>query len=288
MAKKIILKDQTNTELMPITRGELIIDSSGNNAFHSNQFTATPDKAGLMSSGDKSKLDAFENSSEYITQEVLSSTVSEINTRIDNISAGGDIDLSDYATKDDLNSINQQLTAVNTDIDEINSKIDNFDFDVDLTGLVKEDTFNNTVSQLNTKIDENYEKRDKGIPKEDLSNDVQEKLNSVIAMRVINYPDDATEEEKENLKNGELAIALETNTYYKINSLLSKLTITFNKDQNVSLHHCFIEFTTRDEEIEFIYPNNLTWFNGKKPAITEGKKYQISIVNNLGVCANYG
>jgi len=29
MAKKVILKDSDNTELMPITRGELVLDSSG-------------------------------------------------------------------------------------------------------------------------------------------------------------------------------------------------------------------------------------------------------------------
>lgn len=310
MAKKIILKDQTDTELMPITRGELIIDSSGNNAFHSDQFTATTDKAGLMSSGDKSKLDAFANSSEYITQQTLDTTVSglnttlsninntlnDIDTRIDGIVAGGNTQLENYATKAELKPITDQLSTINDNINEINDKIENFDFDADLEGLVKETTFNTAVSELrdgisniSTEVSKKYEKLDTGIPKEDLSNDIQEKLNSVIAMQVINYPADATEEEKEDLKSGKLAIALKTNTYYKINSLLSDLTITFNKDQNVSLHHCFIEFTTKDNEaFNFAYPGNLIWFNGKTPGIIDGKTYQISIVNNLGVCANYG
>jgi hypothetical protein len=29
MAKKVILKDENNIEILPITRGELILDSSG-------------------------------------------------------------------------------------------------------------------------------------------------------------------------------------------------------------------------------------------------------------------
>jgi hypothetical protein len=41
MAKKVILKDHDNNEIMPITRGELILDSSGNCAFNSNEFLAS-------------------------------------------------------------------------------------------------------------------------------------------------------------------------------------------------------------------------------------------------------
>jgi hypothetical protein len=38
MAKKVILKDGNDIEIMPITRGELILDSSGNMALHSIEF----------------------------------------------------------------------------------------------------------------------------------------------------------------------------------------------------------------------------------------------------------
>lgn len=41
MAKKALLRDQSNIELMPITRGELVLDSSGQVALHSNEFLAT-------------------------------------------------------------------------------------------------------------------------------------------------------------------------------------------------------------------------------------------------------
>ena len=62
MAKKVILKDQDNVEILPITRGELVIDSSGKEAFHSNEFLATDSQPGLMSSEDKYKLDHLEES----------------------------------------------------------------------------------------------------------------------------------------------------------------------------------------------------------------------------------
>jgi len=41
MAKKALLKDQNNVEVMPITRGELVLDSSGKIALHSREFLAT-------------------------------------------------------------------------------------------------------------------------------------------------------------------------------------------------------------------------------------------------------
>lgn len=56
MAKKIFLRDENNVKVLPITRGELILDSSGNPAFHSNEFLATDSQPGLMSPDDKQKL----------------------------------------------------------------------------------------------------------------------------------------------------------------------------------------------------------------------------------------
>lgn len=46
MAKKILLKDQ-NDILIPVTRGELVLDSSGNQALHSSEFLATDSQPGL-------------------------------------------------------------------------------------------------------------------------------------------------------------------------------------------------------------------------------------------------
>lgn len=57
MAKKGFIKDQNNIEILPITRGELVLDSSGKQALHSNEFLATNSQPGLMSKEDKAKLD---------------------------------------------------------------------------------------------------------------------------------------------------------------------------------------------------------------------------------------
>lgn len=51
MAKTVILKslDENKREvlILPITRGELVLDSSGNQAFHSDKFLATDSRPGL-------------------------------------------------------------------------------------------------------------------------------------------------------------------------------------------------------------------------------------------------
>lgn len=60
MAKKVLLRDWNNDEVLPITRGELVLDSSGKEAFRSNEFLATTSQPGLMSSEDKYKIDNIE------------------------------------------------------------------------------------------------------------------------------------------------------------------------------------------------------------------------------------
>lgn len=47
MAKKVILQDSSNIQILPITRGEFVLDSQGNMALHSNEFLATDSQPGL-------------------------------------------------------------------------------------------------------------------------------------------------------------------------------------------------------------------------------------------------
>lgn len=68
MAKKVILKDLENEAILPITRGELILDSSGNEALHSDEFLATDKQPGLLSKEDKNKLDSIQNGAEANVQ----------------------------------------------------------------------------------------------------------------------------------------------------------------------------------------------------------------------------
>ena len=59
MAKKVFLQDENKIEILPITRGELVLDSSGKVALHSNEFLATDTQPGLMSKEDKIKINSL-------------------------------------------------------------------------------------------------------------------------------------------------------------------------------------------------------------------------------------
>lgn len=57
MVKKGLLEDSNDNVILPITRGELVLDSSGNQAFRSSEFLATATSTGLLSAADKLKID---------------------------------------------------------------------------------------------------------------------------------------------------------------------------------------------------------------------------------------
>lgn len=59
MAKRVLLKDWNDVDILPITRGDLILDSSGNPAFHSDEFLATDVSSGLLSANNNKKLSSL-------------------------------------------------------------------------------------------------------------------------------------------------------------------------------------------------------------------------------------
>lgn len=93
MAKKVILKDLENESIMPITRGELILDSSGNMAFNSNEFIATENHPGLLSKEDKLKLNNIEESLPIASNTLLGGV--KIGTTVD-ISEDGTLSIPIY------------------------------------------------------------------------------------------------------------------------------------------------------------------------------------------------
>lgn len=290
MAKKGILKDKDNNNILPITRGELVLDSKGNQALRSNDFIATNKQAGLMSSEDKVKLDNFKvdiDLSNYVTVDKLDEEVNILNTKIDNIPTN-DTDLSNYVTKNELNSLSN----------DINNKINNLDINVDLSGYVTSEYLNNelnnyvTSNQLNTSISSinnelskkgTYSKPDTGIPKSDLSEEVQQELNNIGSMRIIshfveNSPIDGYEYEL-TINN--------PNEYHKFSGKLIKLTLKkLPSTTSDYVTNIMIDFTSGFPTCELKVPT-IRWFNGIAPSIKENTRYQISIVDNLGVWAAY-
>lgn len=94
MAEKVILTDKDNKSYMPITRGELVLDSSGNQAFKSDSFLATTDHHGLLSANDKAVIDSLNNTLDELERKAgyaydfINATISDqndSNTTIDRL-----------------------------------------------------------------------------------------------------------------------------------------------------------------------------------------------------------
>ena len=86
------------------------------------------------------------------------------------------------------------------------------------------------------------------------------------------------------------SMILSPNVYYRNTSTsLSTLTITLGSVSNSNiLNEYFVEFTTRSTGTTVSLPSSIKWANGEAPTFENGKTYQISIVNNLGVCTKFG
>ena len=86
------------------------------------------------------------------------------------------------------------------------------------------------------------------------------------------------------------SMTLSPNVYYRNTSTsLSILTITLGSVSNSNIiNEYFVEFTTRSAGTTVSLPSTVKWANGETPIFENGKTYQISIVNNLGVCTKFG
>lgn len=85
-------------------------------------------------------------------------------------------------------------------------------------------------------------------------------------------------------------MSLLPNVYYRnTGTSLSTLTITLVSASNSNIiNEYFVEFTTRSTGTTVSLPSSIKWANGEAPTFENGKTYQISIVNNLGVCTKFG
>jgi hypothetical protein len=81
------------------------------------------------------------------------------------------------------------------------------------------------------------------------------------------------------------SVNMEPNTYYRLTTGQSSLTITF---QNPTYNNIVNEYV-----IEFVcggtvsVPDTIVWAGGKVPTFETGKTYLLSVVNNLGLVAKF-
>lgn len=83
-------------------------------------------------------------------------------------------------------------------------------------------------------------------------------------------------------------IELLPNVYYRKTNQSSSITITLAAETDSTiLNEYLIEFTTANTGTTISLPSSIKWANGEKPTFDANSTYQISIVNNLGVCIKF-
>lgn len=134
MAKKVILKDLQNESIMPITRGELILDSSGKQALRSETFLASSETHGLMSSEDKSKLSSLAKpfTLSVNTQDPYMYTgMEELEVKL---LSGSNITLTKSGSNITVSALDEKVKQVTTDINTDYSVLFAVNDELDVTG----------------------------------------------------------------------------------------------------------------------------------------------------------
>ena len=86
----------------------------------------------------------------------------------------------------------------------------------------------------------------------------------------------------------ESTISLSPNIYYIKDNSSSTLTITFNAaENNTIMNEYFIKFNTASSGTSVSLPNTIKWVDGQIPEFENDCTYQISVIDDLGVCVKF-
>lgn len=83
-------------------------------------------------------------------------------------------------------------------------------------------------------------------------------------------------------------ITLSPNVYYRKINTSSSLTIYLGAESDTTvMNEYLVEFTTHSNGTTISMPSSIKWSNGEIPNFESNSTYQISVVNNLGVCTKF-
>jgi hypothetical protein len=83
-------------------------------------------------------------------------------------------------------------------------------------------------------------------------------------------------------------VEMSPNIYYRKTNQTATLTLTLiTENDSTILNEYLIEFTTASGGTTISLPSSIKWANGEVPVFEANTTYQISIVNNLGVCTKF-
>lgn len=189
---------------------------------------------------------------------------------INNIEVGsgdtGSVDLSNYATKDDLVAKQDVIS----DIDTIRNNAANYQgtvTGVKVNGSTKSPSSGTVdIGDLATAVK--------------IDNVKKWSSSGTVDLGYVNKPLSTSTS---------TSMTLFPNNYYRnTNTSLSTLTITLGSVLNSNIiAEYFVEFTTSSSGTTVSLPSGIKWMNGVTPTFEASTTYQISIVNNLGTWVKF-
>ena len=80
---------------------------------------------------------------------------------------------------------------------------------------------------------------------------------------------------------------IDPNTYYIWENEMSNLTVSLGPTVSGVTNEYSFQFTSGSTPTVLTLPSNIKWVDGKSPEIEANCTYQVSILNNLGVCVKF-
>ena len=151
-------------------------------------------------------------------------------------------------------------------------------------------SINNVVAILDIEGDGNSYLANDGTYK---TLNIPAEITSIQIDGTVYYPENKTIDlgyiRKNLLTTTSSSMILLPNTYHiNTNTSLTTLTITLGEVDNPNIiNEYFVEFNTSNNGTTISLPSSIKWQNGEYPTFENNTTYQISIVNNLGICAKF-
>lgn len=173
-------------------------------------------------------------------------------------------------------------------IENLNRFFDNLKEYLSETFYIKPDS-GISKSELDSDVQSSLSKADTALQSEQYTGTVNELIIDNVTISAENGIANLGYINKELVTSTSSSMTLSPNVYYRnTNTSLSSLTINFNSASNDKIiNEYLIEFTTSNNGTTISLPSSIKWENGKTPSFDKNTTYQISVINNLGVCIKF-
>ena len=102
------------------------------------------------------------------------------------------------------------------------------------------------------------------------------------------YKSDSSPDQRSISATGDVYQKISPNVFYNfIANNITSLTIEFGTPISMKVNEYMFQFVAGAGFTGLTMPEGIIWFGGTAPTFTEGKTYQVSVLNNLAVLGEF-